>query len=100
MEDSKVLVFLQPQPVLWQEDDNTASGDSNRQEEKLKLRAILHAQKNWTEKQFCNTTKSEQRRTLIMFREEMLSPQREADALQLAQNKGPVKVRERDTIVY
>jgi hypothetical protein len=65
VEDSKVLVFLQPQPVLWQEDDNTASGDSNRQEEKLKLRATLHAQKNWTEKQFCNTTKSEQRRSSL-----------------------------------
>ncbi len=59
MEDSKVLVFFQPQPVLWQEDDNTASRDSNRQEEKLKLRASLNAQKKWTEKQFCNTTKSE-----------------------------------------
>lgn len=30
----------------------------------------------------------------------MLSLQREADAMQLAQNKGPVKVRGRDTIVY
>jgi hypothetical protein len=41
----RYFVFLQPQPVLLQEDDSTASGDSNRQEEKLKLRAILHTQK-------------------------------------------------------
>ncbi len=44
-----------------------------------------------TEKKFINN---------VQCREVMLSLQREADAMQLAQNKGPVKVRGRDTIVY